>query len=126
MPTSRSPARDSATLIYRQSHPGAVGGVTSLAIAVDNLGPNGSVQRSCDTSGQTAAEDNSVAPAALIVFNAPWLSGVADACRAFEGFNLANRRRLRLTITTSRLPGGAVCRRGCDSLSSGQSRVHSG
>ena len=90
--------------------PGAVEGVASLAIAVDNLGPWFGAAQLRYFGPRPLLEDNSVRSSSTIVFNARLGYRVSPKMRVeLEGFNLANRRASAIDYYyTSRLPGEAV------------------
>ena len=87
--------------------PGAVEGVASLAVAVDNLGPWFGGAQLRYFGPRPLIEDNSVRSSSTAVINARLGYKLTPKSRiAIEGFNLANRKATAIDYYyTSRLPG---------------------
>ena len=96
--------------------PGAVEGVASLALAVDNLGPWFGAAQLRYFGPRPLIEDNSVRSSSTTVINARLGYRFSSKARVeIEGFNLANRKASAIDYYyTSRLPGEAAS--GVDSV----------
>ncbi len=96
--------------------PGAVEGVASLAVAVDNLGPWFGAAQLRYFGPRPLIEDNSVRSSSTTLINARLGYRFSPKSRVeLEGFNLANRKASAIDYYyTSRLPGEAAA--GIDSI----------